>query len=492
MKHVARMVWLVVWLMTQVASAQTLPLPPGTGFLWEHVGDRPEGSFRDLSFDAGGTLWSSDPVQWVDLSTGAQGIWMTPQGPLPRPFGRGILTLGSYQSGGASRADTVIVAIGGIYRSIDGGRNWTQPSPHGDHVLYEIPAGLPHAGRLLAGGGAIYSDDRGTTWSTERVVPTLPPLSFFSVKAFLAFQQPDALPGAASGRDVAAPPDWPAGRIVAAGDGGGVVLSDDAGESYRTTPLYAFGRNANHLALVRRPDTHPLGPGPRVLLTLTGEANAVSLYASDDAGETWVRRAFLPEPIDGPGAPRVKGLFALSEPGEADPGAGGRALVVLARGHIYHTTDGGETWAVVGRAPGIVSSGGSTDTAVGTSEVGPDGRLYIGIQGLGTFNWLWRTTDPFVVAGEGAPATPLALSLTVRPNPAGASTSVVVTVPAPGDAVVTVLDVTGRAVATVHVGPMSAGETPFALDTSGWAAGVYVVRAAVGAQTQTARLVVAR
>ena len=428
-------------------------------------------------------------MQWVDLSTGAQGIWMTPQGPLPRPFGRGILTLGSYQSGGASRADTVIVAIGGIYRSIDGGRNWTQPSPHGDHVLYEIPAGLPHAGRLLVGNGPAFSDDRGATWSEIRFTGDEIP---FSIRAFLALPRTDALPGATSGRDPAAPPGWPIGRIVGVGYGGLAVLSDDGGDTYRPANVLQFGYSTVAVALVRRPDTHPLGPGPRLLAGFRGDAQSARVWWSDDAGETWTRGPLLPEPIDGPGAPRVTGLFALSEPGEADPGAGGRALVVLARGHIYHTTDGGETWAVVGRAPGIVSSGGSTDTYVGTSELGPDGRLYIGIQGLGTFNWMWRTTDPFVVASEVVPATPSGLSLSVRPNPTSTSASVVVTAPAPGDAVVTVLDVTGRAVATVHVGPVSAGETPFALDTSGWAAGVYVVRAAVGAQTQTARLVVAR
>lgn len=492
MTHVARIAGLVWWLGAGAAFSQTLPLPPGTGFVWEQVGDRPEGSFTDLSFDAGGTLWSSDPVQWVDLSANAGGVWVTPQGPLPRPFGRGIIILGPHSPGGPPRADTVLVAIGDIYRSTDGGQNWTQPSPNGNQTLYEIPAGLAHAGRLLAGGGAIYSDDRGDTWSTERVVPTLPPLSFYSVNAFLALPTTDTLPGAASGRDVAAPPSWPAGRLVAAGDGGGIVLSDDGGETYRTTPLYAFGRNANHLALVRRPDTHPLGPGPRLLAAEAGSAAAVAVWLSDDGGATWTRRALLPEPIDGPGAPIARGLFALPEPGETDAGATGRALVVLGRGHLYETADGGETWAVVGRAPGIVSSGGRTDTSVGTSEVGPDGRLYIGVQGLGTFNWLWRTTERFTVAASGAPEVPSGLSVSVRPNPAGASVSVVVTAPEVGVGVVAVVDALGREVGRLHGGPLGAGATVLALDTSGWAAGVYVVRATVDAHTATARLVVAR
>ena len=50
----------------------------------------------------------------------------------------------------------------------------------------------------------------------------------------------------------------------------------------------------------------------------------------------------------------------------------------------------------------------------------------------------------------------------------------------------------GREVAHVYAGPLAAGATPLGLDTSGWATGVYVVRATVGGPTQTARLVVAR
>ena len=363
------------------AHAQTLPLPPGTGFAWEQVGDVPRTRFADLTFDAGGTLWSSDPVAWLDLTTGAPGVWVTPQGPLPRPWGYGILTLGPHPAEGPPRSDTVLVAIGDVYRSTDGGHNWSRPTLDGDYTLYEIPAGLPHAGRLLVGNGPAFSDDRGATWSPVRFDEEIP----FSIVGFLALPRPGALPGAASGRDPAAPPGWPAGRIVGVGHGGVAVLSDDGGDTYRTANLMALGRHAQFVALVRRPDTHPLGAGPRLLVTGYGEGAFSSVWASDDAGETWRRVAALTEPGDGPHWPSAEGVFALPEPGEADPGAGGRALAVLGRGHLYQTTDGGETWSVVGRVPIVDTSGGSTgDCFVGTSEMGPDGRLYVGITRLGT------------------------------------------------------------------------------------------------------------
>ena len=102
---------------------------------------------------------------------------------------------------------------------------------------------------------------------------------------------------------------------------------------------------------------------------------------------------------------------------------------------------------------------------------------------------MWPTTVP--VTGEAGPDG-TALGLSVRPNPAGASVEVVVTAPEPAEAVVTVLDAMGREVARLYTGPLAASETPFVLDTSGWAAGVYVVRATVGTHTETARLVVTR
>ena len=80
----------------------------------------------------------------------------------------------------------------------------------------------------------------------------------------------------------------------------------------------------------------------------------------------------------------------------------------------------------------------------------------------------------------------------VAPNPASSSARLLVTAPQAGAASVQVVDAQGREVAHVYAGPLAAGATPLGLDTSGWATGVYVVRATVGGPTQTARLVVAR
>ena len=97
----------------------------------------------------------------------------------------------------------------------------------------------------------------------------------------------------------------------------------------------------------------------------------------------------------------------------------------------------------------------------------------------------------FVSLGEApADAGPV---LSVGPNPVERGASVSLARIEPFASVrVSVYDALGRRVAVLHDGPLAAGAASFALDTSGWAAGAYVVRARVGGVTATARLTVAR
>ena len=414
--------------------------------------------------------------------------------------------LGSHPAGGPARADTVLAAgLGYIRRSFDAGRTW-QPIQRGDstagNIIVEIPLGYPHAGRLVAGTGERgmgYSDDRGSTWthSTESS-----PTTYYSVKTeLLLLPPPTLLPGVASGRGAAAPLGWPTGRIVAGGSGG-ITFSDSGGATTDPSSWFSAGRDGKQLALVRRPDTHPLGPGPRLLLvgTVSGDPS-VSAWTSDDAGATWQRRQFLFEPVTAPGVSRVPGLFALSEAGETDPGAGGRAVAVLGLGHLYQTSDAGETWRVVGRAPAMSTPAapGEPDellTNVGVAEMGPDGRLYIGVNtiGPGPGEWMYRTAEPFAVASEvePAPAAPARVGVTVRPNPAGGRVEIVLTAAEARDVRVVISDALGRDVAVVLDGPVTQGERVVGVETASWPAGVYVVRATSGGQMATARLVVVR
>ena len=103
-------------------------------------------------------------------------------------------------------------------------------------------------------------------------------------------------------------------------------------------------------------------------------------------------------------------------------------------------------------------------------------------------------------AAEAAAEAPTeaagAVALAVGPNPAGSSAAVTLTLVEASQVVVTVYDLLGRAVAVPLQGGLAAGAHRAALDVSGLAPGVYVVRAvantASGPVVQTARLTVTR
>jgi len=68
------------------------------------------------------------------------------------------------------------------------------------------------------------------------------------------------------------------------------------------------------------------------------------------------------------------------------------------------------------------------------------------------------------------------LDIAAYPSPARGPVTVTVVVPSPGSAAVTVYDLLGRRVATLHEGAVAAGRLTLALDGSSLPAGVYVVR----------------
>jgi hypothetical protein len=78
------------------------------------------------------------------------------------------------------------------------------------------------------------------------------------------------------------------------------------------------------------------------------------------------------------------------------------------------------------------------------------------------------------------------------PNPTASTVTLVYALGRPVPVDVVVVDVLGREVAVVLDGERRAGERTVRVDTSGWPAGVYVVRAEASGHRVTSRLVVAR
>ena len=221
----------------------------------------------------------------------------------------------------------------GLHRSSDGGRTWTSYALPGQDAMNLKRAS---SATIWAAGHFVFakSEDGGETWTDVRP-DTLPNLDLhgFAVDA----RDPDTLYAAAAGvglyrsRDAGATFELvseevggsvfglavtPDGRILAGDGGRGLVESRDGGTTWRELlPAAIAGLAVN-----------PKDP-QRILATGPG------VYLSTDGGATW-RRVLEVENGVGPVA------WSASAPGTA--------YVVGFDRTLHKTTDGGETWTVVG------------------------------------------------------------------------------------------------------------------------------------------------
>ncbi len=217
-------------------------------------------------------------------------------------------------------------------------------------------------------------------------------------------------------------------------------------------------------------------PGGRVLATgFFNQQADRRAFVSDDGGETWRETARLPEPREG-----IPGDAWLAVIGEQS------ALAVGGRGIVYRTDDAGETWAIAGRTP--VTASNMTSRML---MVGPEGRLYVGLLLAGTERaWAVRTVQPVVAVSSVPNPEASGARLRVSPNPGAGAVRIALRLDTPEAARLTVFDARGRAVHTEASG--ARGQHAWEVDTSAWAAGVYVARAEVGGEVVTAQLTVAR
>lgn len=416
--------------------------------VWERVGAQAyDVTLPSIAPD--GTMWASgyEGTLRLDPPYGFAQPWVSV---INEHHGAPILTLG--QDTLVAQRNTTPV------RSVDNGASF-QPAPVDATIRVEvfevIPYGLPHGGTIVAGSYAVemgaYSRDRGASWA----------------RSVMPGHEDEALTIEA----IAVVRSGPrAGRVVGAGFGG-LVTSDDGGATYAPVPGWwqYFRFYASHVAAL---EGAAPGGGDR-LVALVNDPQHVPyaeliVAVSDDDGESWREVADLL------GDPNAAGEATVDF-------GGGRAVIVMDGGHVWQSADGGETWTIVGVVPGSFVDdpvgNGRTDWAL----QGPDGRLYVGGRALGGANpgWAFRTVGP-LVAGESPPSEPPAVGVSVRPNPARGHVEIVVSLAEAGPVHVVAQDVLGREVAVLLNGTLPAGERVVSVDTSSWAAGVYVVRAAAG------------
>ena len=365
-----------------------------------------------------------------------------------------------------------------IDRRAPGQPRWTrQDNPIGVVSLFERPSdGAIIAGTFAPGGrirttpppsdpcpvypacilpSLIISTDDGVTWGPLGDVVDGQPSKVFALA--------ETAPRVPGGRP----------RMAAAVQNG-LAYSDDGGRTWSRSNIWEGYRWIGY-DLVQAPSGGPAGRAagaPDILFAHAWDLlnGPEVILASTDGGQTW--------------EPRFETRFYGSM--KLVAGLDGALLLGYSRlprdeaPAVTRSLDGGRTWAAI--------SDGYDNEILSDLAVDSWGRLVLAGE-----SGVWRTTTPVMAtAGEAAPEAPSRFGVSVRPNPAGGRVEVVLCAAEAGTARVAVVDARGREVAIVLAGAVSAGETVRALETSGWPAGVYVVRASVGRETATVRLVVAR
>ncbi len=418
---------LAVLLVVPTAHAQWLT--------WEQVGDIPVGVL-DIELDDFGALWAIQSeiyrldfgaTSWVEVADESHSH---------------ILVIDP---------DTLLHSGGSVARSTDGGETWEGVWDEGG-TFYETALAGPHSGLLLTGvrdsSGSGYSLDRGMTW--QRSTFAEPSTSNRECRAFLEM-----------------PVGHPFEGRMMAGCLGGLAYSDDGGRVWNyTNAWWTFQTDATSLTLGPDGTAYAVsgdGPGPLGYL----------VWASSD-GVTWEQRA-----------PLVGSAYLVSLPYPAPLGS----LIAITRSAedvpgVYGSTDGGHTFTLLGRIPDDSTAGGSLHA--NDMLLGPDGLLYVAAGRTGpTDEWVYRTTEPVVVASEpGVPEIPeVSLTLSVRPNPAVGQTQVEFEVTETTTVRMEVFDALGREVAVLADGRYEHGRYTSTFGGSDLASGLYVVRVTVTPET---------
>lgn len=216
----------------------------------------------------------------------------------------------------------------GIWRSSDNGKSWHESDDRLSirHVRW-ISGSAYHPQTFLAGtepAGIFVSRDGGKAWRAKSEIDQLR-----DVNGWLLPYSPKAgcVRGFAIGQ-----PEKQRSRMYAAVEVGGVLISDDAGQTWRL----AEGSDGNpdiyrELGTMIHPDVHSIAVHPTDADLVTA-ATGGGLYRSADGGRKWqnLYRCYM------------RAIWV--DPADARHMIAGPADGVARNGRIEESDDGGQTW----------------------------------------------------------------------------------------------------------------------------------------------------
>ncbi len=231
---------------------------------------------------------------------------------------------------GITVSDGIILAgsTEGIWHSSDNGKSWNEANKNLAirHVRWMAHTLYPQT-TFLAGtepAGIFVSRDGGKTWNSSPEVSELRDANGW----FLPYS-PEA--GCVRGF-AAAKPENHHGRIYAAVEVGGVLISDDSGNTWHLAEGSDGSPNMNRdLGTMIHPDVHSITVHPTSSDLVTA-ATGGGLYRSTDGGRNWknIYRCYI--------------RAILVDPADQQHMIAGPADGVSRRGRIKESYDGGQNW----------------------------------------------------------------------------------------------------------------------------------------------------
>lgn len=295
-------------------------------------------------------------------------------------------------------------ASGGVWKTVDGGLNWTPLTdelsnlnhgaiaidPSDPEVIY---AGTGEYTTGSDGDGVFRSEDGGATWNriattgqvgkriSRFIVDPTDSMRLHVSGDFGYYRSldrgqtwTDRFAGSAS--DLALNPDDPSVLYLGRRNQG-VYRSTDGGATWTqlTNGLPADDVNRVLVAIA------PSDPDRVFAVIINGSAGLRGLYRTDDGGDTWT------EMVNTPDFPRPQGwydAFIGVDPSHANVVYCGGVFPTYAEAGVIKSTNGGDNWVDITMG----AQGGQLHPDQHTIAFGPDGTLWVGNDG-----GVWKSTN---------------------------------------------------------------------------------------------------